>query len=109
MDVDVDNNQYDLIVTTVDETDAGTYVAGFLVLQDKQEAQLVILGWCNKVVNDNIKSNENVISLAIIFCSFLKQIIHLFPCIQCFLCRCAHVLPNRRHRIPRRPRDSVQL
>ena len=50
MDVDVENNQYDLIVTTVDETDAGTYVAGFLVLQDKQEAQLVILGWCSKFV-----------------------------------------------------------
>ena len=56
MDVDEANNQYDLIVTSVDETDAGTYVAGFLILQDMQEAQLVVLGWCQILVFiDNVR------------------------------------------------------
>ena len=41
--VDSNTNQYDLIVTSVDATDAGTYVAGFALDAQEVRAELVAL------------------------------------------------------------------
>ena len=44
MDRSADDNRYDLTVLSVEEVDAGTYVAGFALAADYGDAQLVVLG-----------------------------------------------------------------
>ena len=45
--VDSNANQYDLIVTSVDATDAGTYVAGFALDASEVRVELVALSQFN--------------------------------------------------------------
>ena len=45
--VDSNTNQYDLIVTSVDETDAGTYVAGFALDAEEVRSELVTMSKWN--------------------------------------------------------------
>ena len=47
--VDSNTNQYDLIVTSVDATDAGAYVAGFALDTSKVRAELVTLSKFNVI------------------------------------------------------------
>ena len=39
-----EENQYDLTVLSVEEVDAGTYIAGFALAVEYGDAQLVVLG-----------------------------------------------------------------
>ena len=45
--VDSNANQYDLIVTSVDATDAGTYVAGFALDAEEVRSELVTMSKWN--------------------------------------------------------------